>query len=301
MFTASVVVERDGRPLRAHHLVVDGGSGARWRAGHPAPADVRITVPEAVPDLVRAGRATGTSVVMSGLVGIEGDRRGLAALTHAVGGPGFRPCLAGATSPPAAAEPTAAAGRVPLVVVVLAAPNDERGRLSVMAEDRTRAAVDLARRTPGSRIVLTGGFGKQFNTTPEPHWKHCLRWLEPQGVLPKDVLACLETRHTYDDLLFLRQLRDHHPFADASLITSDYHAARVRYITRLVLPGCRVVAVPHPDLPAERLAAFSEHESEALAKTVAATLLFGPDFLPTPLERRPGDANDPDVLRPPPV
>ncbi|WP_067798816.1 YdcF family protein [Actinomadura formosensis] len=295
-----MVVERDGGPSRACTLVVDGACSAHWRTDHPASADVRIIVPEPVPGLVRAGKATGTSVVMSGCVAIEGDRRGLAALTRAVGGPGFRPCLARTMSPPAA-EGAVAAGRIPAVVVVLAAPNDDRGGLSVMAKDRTRTAVDVARRTSGARIVLTGGFGRQFNTTREPHWKHCLRWLEPQGVLLSDILACLETRHTYDDLLFLRELRDYHDFADAYLITSAYHADRVRYIAKLVLPECRVVAVQHSELPAERQKTFSDHESEALARTVAATLLFGPDFLPTPLERRPGHANDPDVLRPPPL
>nr|WP_281382028.1 YdcF family protein [Nocardiopsis mwathae] len=172
------------------------------------------------------------------------------------------------------------------LVVVLAAPNGPDGTLSPMARDRSRAAARLSAEL-GATLVLTGGFGAQFNTTGCPHWRHCRDWLGSQGLLPDRPVIAMETRHTYDDALFLRELARTRAVGSINLVTSDYHAERVRYVLDLVLPTARVTPVPHAELGAEAEARLWRHEAHALGKTVAATVLFGPDRLVTPLERGP--------------
>jgi uncharacterized SAM-binding protein YcdF (DUF218 family) len=296
LFSVQVVIEETGRPRLAHGLAFGGDDVVRRWEGESESADVRITAPASVLDLVRSGIVTGTSVVMSGDVKLEGDMKNLAALGQAVAGPGFLSYLAETACVPSAVAPVIAEGPAAAVVVVLAAPNDDNGELSRVAKDRTRAAVRICQEIPDARLILTGGFGVQFNTTDEPHWRHCARWLESEQIYCGDILACLETRHTYDDLLFLRELKKDHEFGEVFLVTSGYHAERVRYIAGLVLPRCHVMEVSHPGLSREQLAAFSAHEVNALGKTVAATILFGPDRLTTRLERCQSEDGKPSIL-----
>ncbi|WP_326589686.1 YdcF family protein [Streptomyces sp. NBC_01294] len=272
----------------------------RWHGDVPA-ADVRLEVPyDALRDAA-SGTTLGTGLVMSGRVRMEGDWPALAAFRGAARGAGLRAYLdrlAAAAAPPgpdggpAAGGGRAANGAVPAgagpagaggLVAVLAAPNDEHGELSVMARDRSRTALDLVRSTPGARLVLTGGFGAQFNTTDVPHWRHCARWLRSQGMGPGEFADCLETRHSSDDVLFLRELARRPGTGRVTVVTSDYHADRIRYLLDLVLPAAAVRAVVHPSLPPAQQAQLRGHDEVALAKSVAAALLFGPDRLLAPL------------------
>lgn len=309
-----VIVEREGSSENRHCGLLFGDSdlmGCWW--GYSPAARVRIHVPEIVLREENAGAATGTSLVMSGRVRLRGEIADLATLCRYTRAPRFRSYMMrlaatpgprfagqiGADHPdrrddhagerdrefPGDRRKAPRPGSPCEAVVVLAAPNDADGVLSPMAKDRTRAALDMVRAQPASRLVLTGGFGGQFNTTGQPHWRHCAAWLAEQETSPGTILACLETRHTYDDVLFLAELSRRHRFTGMRLVTSDYHAARVRFILDLVLPGAEVVGVRHEGLPAEQSAALREHELQALAKTISSTLLFGPDRLLEPLIR----------------
>ncbi|MEU2394976.1 ElyC/SanA/YdcF family protein [Streptomyces sp. NPDC007369] len=283
-----VVVEGPGGEPRASFGLVLGPSDAagRWWGDSPAAA-VRLTVPyDALRD-ARGAAVPGTGLVMSGRVTIRGDLAALARAHGSARGPAMRSYLAHlakAFGHPAA-DTTAPVPPGPDVVAVLAAPNDDRGALSVMAQDRSLAALTAVRTadTP-TRLVLTGGFGAQFNTSDEPHWRHCARWLaQEHGMRDDEYAACLETRHSSDDALFLREFVRLRGAGRVTVVTSDYHATRVRHLLGLVLPGATVLEVSHPALAADHLAALRAHDETALGKTVAATLLFGPDRLTAPL------------------
>ncbi|MFF7454728.1 YdcF family protein [Kitasatospora sp. NPDC008115] len=255
-----------------------------WWGDSPS-TRLRLRLPAELPARFRAngGTVTGTSLTMSGAVGFSADWAELAALRNCADGPLFQAYVRALDArPPASAKGAGRAGR--RAVVVLAAPNDAHGTLSTIARARTRRAVELLD-TPGTHLVLTGGFGAQFNTTDQPHWRHCAAWLAGRPGGPPPVLACLETRHSYDDVLFADELARHHGIDEVLLVTSDHHAARIRYLTRLVRPDFRVVAVSHPDLPEEESARLGRHDAGALGRTIASTILFGRDHLPLPLRR----------------
>ncbi|MFD6971290.1 YdcF family protein [Streptomyces sp. NPDC059949] len=281
--------------------LVLGTSDAVGRGPGDVPAaDVRLEVPYDARLDAASGSTLGTGLVMSGRVRMEGDWPALAAFRGAARGAGLRAYLdrLAAAPPGADGRPATDGGRATNngraangagpagaggLVAVLAAPNDEHGELSVMARDRSRTALDLVRSTPGARLVLTGGFGAQFNTTDVPHWRHCARWLRSQGMGPGEFADCLETRHSSDDVLFLRELTRRHGTGRVTVVTSDYHADRIRYLLDLVLPAAAVRAVVHPSLPPAQQAQLRGHDEAALAKSVAAALLFGPDRLLAPL------------------
>ena len=54
-------------------------------------------------------------------------------------------------------------------IVVLGSPNDTQGNLSAIAIERCRQVLSEYRRTPGAKIIPTGGWGEYFNTTTQPH------------------------------------------------------------------------------------------------------------------------------------
>ncbi|ASU81603.1 hypothetical protein CDO52_01255 [Nocardiopsis gilva YIM 90087] len=287
---STVMLLVDDGDLVGYKVADDADSPSAWSADR-----IRLTVPEGALRDVRNGAATGTATVMSGRVGVDTATvwPELAELRRATLGRRFQRYVAalGGTGHDSAPPTTPHTAQGTDLVAVLAAPNGADGVLSPMATGRTRAA-SLLSADLGATLVLTGGFGAQFNTTGLPHWRHCLRWLTAQGLLPDRPLVALETRHTYDDALFLRELADTRAIGDITLVTSEYHAERVRYILDLVLPEARVHPVAHPALATAEEARLRAHEAHALGKTVAATVLFGPDRLITPLECAAIDAGE---------
>ncbi|MER7706943.1 YdcF family protein [Kitasatospora sp. NPDC097605] len=255
-----------------------------WWGDSPA-TRLRVRLPAELLARFRANgdTVTGTSLAMSGEVGFSADWGELTGIQRCAAGPLFRAYVRALDGRPAAPPgPPTGTGR--RAAVVLAAPNDARGTLSTIARARTRRAVELLD-TPGTHLVLTGGFGAQFNTTDRPHWRHCAAWLAALPGGAPAVLACLETRHSYDDVLFVDELARHHGIDEVLLVTSDHHAARIRYLAGLVRPDFRVVEVSHPDLPAEESARLRRHDEGALGRTIVSTLLFGRDRLLRPLRR----------------
>jgi DUF218 domain len=262
-----------------------------WWGDSPV-AELRLVVPSDAIGHIASGRATGSSLVMSGRVRLDGSWATMARFHRVAASQRFRAYtghLADGISgrrddvdPPDRSEPLD-------VYVVLAAPNDEHGILSPMAVDRLARAVEALRRDPGSRLVLTGGFGGQFNTTVRPHWWYSAAYLGSRGVRDADILARLETRHSYHDALFLRDLAENVPLRRITVVTSGYHADRIRFILDLVLPKTEIEPVRHTTIDPAELERLRQHEVTALGQTVAAALLFGPDRLLARLVRCRGD------------
>ncbi|MBB5803139.1 hypothetical protein F4560_002907 [Saccharothrix ecbatanensis] len=263
----------------AFGLVFGAGDLSGWWQGERPDHTCRAIVPAAALDAVASGRSTGSSVVMSGGVDLEGD---WTRMHRAASGRRFRTYARriadGFGGAPREPEPPTDADPVD-VVAVLAAPNDGNGALSPMALERLAVTVAELERDPAARLVLTGGFGSQFNTTRRPHWYYSGAWLAARGVSAERVAARLETRHSYDDVLFLHDLAGRVPLRRTVVVTSDYHAERVAFLLGQVLPAAEVRAVRHSLVDPAMLDRLRRHDIAALSSTVAATMLFGPDRL----------------------
>lgn len=239
---------------------------------------LRVEVHGALLGAVRAGLASGTATVMSGRTRVVGAWSSVTrAASGATAGPFFRAwCQAVST---AGAPRVAGPGDGPPLVVVLGSTNDEHGHLSPMAVHRLLAATDLVRADPAARLVLTGGFGAHSNPAPLPHWQYAARFLEQRGIERELVRAVVNSRHTYEDILLLREVVRSCLPASVTVVTSDFHATRVRCVLDLVLPSARVHAVRSRAVPMATLAGLRRHDLEASGKTIVAAALFGPDRL----------------------
>lgn len=272
--------------------------GCWWR-DVPAAA-VQLRAPRSALREVVSRARTGSAAVMSGRVSIGGDPRTLVRLAAFADRPRMRSYVAGLSEMFGSEVPCRPPAHGPRpgspIVAVLGSPNDPGGAISQIAMDRCRTAVELCRVQPGGHLVLAGGFGAQFNTSGEPHWRHCARWItERLGCAGYRIVGAVESRHTYEDIFLVREVARSVGSSSVTVVTSDYHVGRVRLLLDLLLPEATVCATTHPTIDRDERHRLERHESRALPLTVAATLLFGADH-------RPGMSLDDDggrlVLRP---
>ena len=159
------------------------------------------------------------------------------------------------------------------VIVLLGSPNSDEGQLHSVALERCQRALQEYQAREDSKILPTGSFGAHFNTTDRPHAWYLKAWLVAHGVPEHDVLPFAESRNTIEDAFLSYPIVQHHGARRAIVVTSDYHAARARYVFERVycdlaleFAVCATDAA-HCDLD---LPALQAHERETLARLQAS-------------------------------
>ena len=79
-----------------------------------------------------------------------------------------------------------------------------------MGQSRVRLGFETYRKLAplGYRLLLTGGYGEHFNTTPHPNECYAQRLLLDMGVPAEHILEFAESRNTVDDALNSRPIVD---------------------------------------------------------------------------------------------
>lgn len=153
------------------------------------------------------------------------------------------------------------------VIIVLGSPNDDQGQLSSMALERCSKAVAEFRENPGYAILPTGGWGQHFNTTDKPHAFYIHKELSMRGIPESAFLAYVESSNTIEDARQSRIALDAYPEADLVVVTSDFHAARARFLFEREFRGRQIrISESVTNLPPKELARLQEHELDALKK-----------------------------------
>jgi uncharacterized SAM-binding protein YcdF (DUF218 family) len=136
------------------------------------------------------------------------------------------------------------------LIIILGSPNDEAGRLSVMAQGRVALGYQIytERRAVGWKLLLTGGFGEHFNRTALPHAHYLQQWLLTQGVPAHDMVDFALSRHTGEDALLARSIVERVGIRQLCIITSDFHLARATFIFQKVFPDYTLEFVGAPYL-----------------------------------------------------
>jgi uncharacterized SAM-binding protein YcdF (DUF218 family) len=170
------------------------------------------------------------------------------------------------------------------LIVVLGSPNSEDGELYSVARERCRVALDEYAVRAGWKLLLTGGYGAHFNTTGQPHADYLKDYLTARGIPEDDIVEFAESRNTIEDASLSKPIVLNYGVAHILVITSDYHAARARYVFEREFADTRVeiaFSVAHTDQAACELdlEALKRHEREALDRLKANPLS------PRPLDR----------------
>jgi len=153
------------------------------------------------------------------------------------------------------------------VIVVLGSPNDAEGNLLSVAQERCSQAYEEYLKHPEYAVLPTGGWGKHFNTTDKPHAYYVKQELMERGVPESAFLPCAESSNTIEDASLSRPILDAYPYAELIVVTSDFHAARARFLFTREFPNRRItISESSTILPPEVLTRLRNHEKNALDK-----------------------------------
>jgi len=154
-----------------------------------------------------------------------------------------------------------------LAIVVLGSPNDSEGNLSTIAIERCQQALTEYAQNPGAKILPTGGWGEQFNTTNKPHGHYLRQYLTAHGVPEGDILECAESANTIQDAQLARPIVERHGITDLIVVTSDFHVPRAQFLFQREFPNARLTfSASKTILPEAEIAKRKQHEDRALAR-----------------------------------
>jgi uncharacterized SAM-binding protein YcdF (DUF218 family) len=151
------------------------------------------------------------------------------------------------------------------IIIVLGAPNDQLGKLSMTSRARADLAVDEYIRRANCIMILAGGFGRHFNQAPLPHSSYLRKYVVARGVAEVDIRECPSTSNTVEDAVHTKPLVKAIEHQAIVVVTSAFHVARAGMIFRAVFASENVQVLGAQD---DRLANDYErliaHERQAI-------------------------------------
>lgn len=160
------------------------------------------------------------------------------------------------------------------VLIVLGSPNSASGELSTISISRLDCCLNLFKKN--SLVLCTGGWGSHFNTTEHPHAHYAKAYLLQKGVPKNAFLDFALSKNTVDDAVktktILSKLKDD---VSLAIITSGYHAERVKLIFTEILTGYTMKFIGVPcELDRNEYDALLAHEKKAIAAILQNGLYY---------------------------
>lgn len=113
---------------------------------------------------------------------------------------------------------------------------------------RARRAAGLYRSGRATRIVMSGAYGMYDPPPPRAEASAMTEIAVAAGVPPGSITAEIRSRDTIGNIWFTKPLLGEPAGQGVTVVTSDWHAARVRYLTQVIWgPGYRVTVEPLAD------------------------------------------------------
>ncbi len=151
------------------------------------------------------------------------------------------------------------------IIILLGSPNDDKGKLLSIAEERANQAIIEINKNPDYKILPTGGFGKHFNTTKLPHAHYAKQYLLSQGIPETDILEFAISSNTIEDAKYSKPIVDKKLIQRINIVTSDFHIERARIIFEKEFSNYALSFTGSvTNLAAEQLDKFRSHEKQAI-------------------------------------
>jgi hypothetical protein len=146
------------------------------------------------------------------------------------------------------------------IAVLLGCENDDQGNLLDIAKSRADAVITLLQNDPTLKVIPTGAFG-DFNKSNTPHGLLLKRYLVQNGIAENRILPFTHSSNTVEDsyrvLLSISRISN---VAKITIVTSDFHIARVKYIFGRVLEGYNIEYLTVPDTHSSRVEELRKDE-----------------------------------------
>lgn len=151
-----------------------------------------------------------------------------------------------------------------VVIVILAADNDDAGNLSSMAQERVEGGLRLYHKLHAAKLLLTGGFGS-FNRTSLPHAYYVAQYLLARGIPEIDILPFVLSSNTVEDAALSKRALESFSFEKLCVVTSQFHVPRAKLIFSHFLKSEKLACYGTPDgINPKELRKRQAHESEAI-------------------------------------
>jgi uncharacterized SAM-binding protein YcdF (DUF218 family) len=162
------------------------------------------------------------------------------------------------------------------LLIVLGSTVGNDGVLSKIATERLDAAFDLIQGLTEPRVILTGGFGSHFNKTKRAYSLYAQEYLLSKGLDPLKISAMVPSLDTVEDATLTVRIVDYINPSKITVLTSDFHLERVKYIFGAVFSGRDIayVSVPHvaDDVSMRTLKETENYELSILRKNGESSL-----------------------------
>lgn len=116
------------------------------------------------------------------------------------------------------------------LIIVLGSPNKPDGKLHSIAQERCALAVQIYRKHPTYKLLLTGGYGEHFNTSELSHAFYLKKYLMTLNIPPRAIVEFAESSNTLEDAKLTRPIVEKYQPKHVIVITSEYHLARAQYV-----------------------------------------------------------------------
>lgn len=126
------------------------------------------------------------------------------------------------------------------IIIILGSTNNEYGHISDIGIQRLEKGMEVYQRHKNYRILLTGGYGSNFNTTSTPYAEYAKRFLISNSI-PEDVILdlILSSDTVQDATMSYKMIRQYSP-QTIIVVTSDFHLERVQFIFSAVFNSERL-------------------------------------------------------------
>lgn len=155
--------------------------------------------------------------------------------------------------------------KVKRIVVILGAPNNDKGELMKIAIDRLNVCINIFNKHT-DLIICTGGFGKHFNETPTAHAEYAKRYLINNGINEEYFLDNAISSNTVEDAVKVREIIFNR-YKKLTIITSEFHLERTKLIFNEILNAVKkeYIGAKH-NFTYDEISPLITHEQAAIEK-----------------------------------
>jgi DUF218 domain len=123
------------------------------------------------------------------------------------------------------------------LLILLGSQNYEDGRLTAEAISRCEAALKILQQRQEMKVLPTGAFGNHFNCSLRPHGTILADYLSSKGISSDRILPFTRTAGTVEDALAANKIATELRIEKLTILTSDFHMERSRYIFERICRG----------------------------------------------------------------
>ena len=159
------------------------------------------------------------------------------------------------------------------ILIILGSPNSPDGELSDIA--KSRLALCLKMYSEKDLVLCTGGWGKHFNVSKQPHALFAREYLLKRGIPSNCFLDFALSGNTVEDAVKVKEIVSVYTDPRLVVITSDFHMARTKLIFNEILEGYSIHFLgAKVELPEEKRKAIVEHEENSIKNILQNGLYY---------------------------